>query len=250
MQSATSTASGAELAASTAAAKAVPKVDVLEMSRAARAAVVSPSSNVAGGGGVGGGSAQVRAGPPQAKLTRRQEAQVREAEQRRVQEAVKTIKGTIEITEEDQEATVKAVPTDATHLVDLSPDFEDEEVAEAALQAKAKRDAEEAAKKTRPELAEGGVVRKSTKCQTTSAVYVEPKPKMKPRARPKFLAKWFLEAFGRRGVADAALAAAATATVPFAFDTIPEGDEEEGAVCRPCPPPELRRRRRTQPRAS
>ena len=175
----------------------------------------------------------MRAVPP---LTRRQEAQVRVAEQKRVQAAVKGIKGSIEITEEDREATVKAVPSDATHLVNLSPDFEDEEVADAALQAKAKRDAEEAAKKGRPELAEGGVVTKSTKCQTTSAVYVEPKPKMQPRARPKFLAKWFVEAFGRKGVADAALAAAATSSVPFAFATIPEGDEDEGAAGTPSLP--------------
>ena len=175
----------------------------------------------------------MRAGPP---LSRRQEAQARSAEQQRVQAAVKNIKGPIEITEEDREATVKAAPSGPTHLVNLSPDFEDEEVADAALQAKAKRDSEEAAKKVRPELAEGGVVTKSTKCHTTSAVYAEPKPKMQPRARPKFLAKWFVEAFGRKGVADAALAAAATASVPFAFATIPEGDEDEGAAGTPSPP--------------
>ena len=57
MQSATSTTSGAELAASSAPVRAAPKVDVLEMSRAARAAVGAPSSSASVGGGVGGGSA-------------------------------------------------------------------------------------------------------------------------------------------------------------------------------------------------
>ena len=136
---------------------------------------------------------------------------------------MKNIKGPIVIAEEDQAEVVRSMPTEATHVVNLSPDFEDEEHAAAVVKEKEKRDAEEAEVAGRQGLVAGFVVRKSTKCQTTSAVFVEPKPKAATRARPKLLTTWLLNAFGRKGVADAALAAAATSTVPFAFDTIPDG---------------------------
>ena len=92
--------------------------------------------------------------PLKARLSRREEGQARAAEQQRVQKAVKGIKSPIVITEDDQEATVKAMPEGATHLVDLSPDFEDEEVAEEAVRAQEARDASGAEKKGRAGLAE------------------------------------------------------------------------------------------------
>ena len=153
-----------------------------------------------------------------------------------MQKAVKSIKSPIVITEDDQNATVSGIPEGATHIVNLSPDFEDEEVAEEAVRAQEARDASSAEKTGRAGLAEGEVVRKSTKCTTSSAVFIEPKPKLKARARPKFLAKWFIEAFGNKGVPDAALAAAVASTVPFSFESIPEGDEAAEAVGTPCQP--------------